>query len=82
MLAANVHSVCSQFARTLGYVRLFALDGILRTALTIVFNILLLAVFPMGAAGYVLANVLADGITTAFVFLCAPQWRYLRLSAV
>lgn len=82
MLAANVHSVCSQFARTLGYVRLFALDGILRTALTIVFNILLLAVFPMGAAGYVLANVLADGITTAFVFLCARQWRYLRLSAV
>ena len=82
VLAANVHSVCSQFARTLGYVRLFALDGILRTALTIVFNILLLAVFPMGAAGYVLANVLADGITTAFVFLCARQWRYLRLSAV
>ena len=82
MLAANVHSVCSQFARTLGYVRLFALDGILRTALTIVFNILLLAVFPMGAAGYVLANVLGDGITTAFVFLCARQWRYLRLSAV
>lgn len=31
---------------------------------------------------YVLANVLADGITTAFVFLCARQWRYLRLSAV
>ena len=82
VLAANVHSVCSQFARTLGYVRLFALDGILRTALTIVFNILLLAVFPMGAAGYVLANVLGDGITTAFVFLCARQWRYLRLSAV
>ena len=82
VLAANVHSVCSQFARTLGYVRLFALDGILRTALTIVFNILLLAVFPMGAAGYVLANVLADGITTTFVFLCARQWRYLRLSAV
>ena len=82
VLAANIHSVCNQFARTLGYVRLFALDGVLRTVLTIVFNILLLAVFPMGITGYVLANVLADGITTAFVFLCAREWRYLSLASV
>ena len=82
VLAANIHSVCNQFARTMGHVRLFALDGILRTVLTIVFNILLLAVFPMGVTGYVLANVLADGITTVFVFLRAEEWRYLRLSAV
>lgn len=82
VLAANVHSVCNQFARTLGYVRLFALDGILRTVLAIAFNILLLAVFPMGITGYMLANVLADGITTAFVFLCAREWQYLRLSSV
>lgn len=82
VLAANIHSVCNQFARTMGHVRLFALDGVLRTMLTIVFNILLLAVFPMGVTGYVLANVLADGITTVFVFLRAKQWRYLRLSAV
>lgn len=82
VLAANVHSVCNQFARVLGYVRLFALDGILRTVLAIAFNILLLAVFPMGITGYMLANVLADGITTAFVFLCAREWQYLRLSSV
>ena len=82
VLAANLHSVCNQFARTMGHVRLFAFDGILRTALTIGFNILLLAVFPMGAVGYVLANVLADGLTALFVFVRARQWRYLRLSAV
>ena len=82
VLAANVHSVCNQFARTLGYVRLFALDGILRTVLAVAFNILLLAVFPMGITGYMLANVLADGITMAFVFLCAREWQYLRLSSV
>src|SRR5699024_7645628 len=51
VLSANIHSVCNQFARTMGHVRLFALDGILRTVLTIVFNILLLAVFPMGVTG-------------------------------
>ncbi len=82
VLAANIHSVCNQFVRSMGHVRLFALDGVLRTVLTILFNILLLAVFPMGVTGYVLANVLADGITTAFVFIRAKQWRYFRLSAL
>lgn len=82
VLAANVHSICSQFARTMGHVKLFALDGILRTVLAIAFNILLLAVFPMGIVGYVLASVLADAMTTAFVFLRAKQWQYVRLSSV
>ena len=79
VLAANLHSVCTQFARAMGHIRLFALDGVLRTVLTILFNILLLAVFPMGVNGYVLANVLADGITSAFVFGRAKQWRYFHL---
>ena len=78
VLAANLHSVCTQFARAMGHIRLFALDGVLRTVLTILFNILLLAVFPMGVNGYVLANVLADGITSAFVFGRAKQWRYFH----
>ena len=82
VLAANIHSVCNQFARSMGHIRLFALDGIFRTVLTILFNILLLAVFPMGVTGYVLANVLADGITTVFVFLRAKQWRYFRIASL
>lgn len=81
VLAANMHSVCNQFARSMGHIRLFALDGVLRTVLTILFNILLLAVFPMGVTGYVLANVLADSFTTAFVFVRAKQWRYFHLAS-
>lgn len=82
VLMANIHSVCNQFSRTMGHVRLFALDGILRTALTIVFNILLLAVFPLGVTGYMLANVFADGLSAIFVFLRAKEWRYLRWSSL
>ena len=82
VLAANIHSVCSQFARAMGHVRLFALDGILRTVLTIGFNILLLLMFPMGVTGYVLANVLADGLAAGFVFVRARQWRYWKPSCV
>lgn len=82
VLAANIHSACNQFARTLGHVRLFALDGILRTVLAVGFNILLLAVFPFGITGYVLASMLADASATVFVFFRAKEWRYLRLSSL
>ena len=82
VLMANVHSVCNQFIRTMGHIRLFALDGVLRTVLTILWNILLLAVFPLGVTGYVLANILADGITTVFIFMRAELWRYFHLTSL
>ena len=82
VLMANLHALCNQFARAMGHVQLFALDGVLCTLLVIGFDILFLAVFRMGITGYVLANVLADGIAALFVFLHAKQWRYVRLSAL
>ena len=82
VLMANLHALCNQFARAMGHVRLFALDGVLCTLLVIGFDILFLAVFRMGITGYVLANVLSDGITALFVFFRARQWRYLHLSAL
>lgn len=82
VLAANLHSVCNQFARTMGHVRLFAADGILRAVLAIGFNVVFLAVFSMGVSGYMLANVLADGISAVFVFVRARQWNDLKLSSV
>lgn len=75
VLMANLHALCNQFARAMGHVQLFALDGVLCTLLVIGFDILFLAVFRIGITGYVLANVLADGIAALFVFLHAKQWR-------
>ena len=82
VMMANVHSVCDQFARTMGHIRLFALDGILRTVAAITCSILFLAVFSMGVTGYVLSSILADALTTVLLFLCAKQWRHFRLSAL
>lgn len=82
VIASNLHGLCSQFIRTLGHVRLFALDGLLRTALTILFNILLLKVFRCGVAGYVLANVASDALSAIFLFFRAGLARYVSLSAL
>lgn len=79
---ANLHSLSGQFARAMGHVRLFAAKGVLCTLLTIGFNILFLAFFQLGIAGYVLANIFADGLTTVFIFLRARQWRYLHFPSL
>lgn len=54
---SSLRSLCSQFTRARGLVRLYAFDGILSTATTILFNVLFLVAFGWGISGYVLAMV-------------------------
>jgi len=82
VIAANFHAACSQFARSCGNVRLYAEGGILCTATAIGLNILFLAVFHWGVAGYVLSSILADCICAFFYILRDRQWRAFDLSAV
>lgn len=78
VLASNVHSVCSQYICAIGRTKLFAGQGILNTALTVGLNILFLAGFDMGITGYVLSIVLADTLTTVFLFFFARLYRAFR----
>lgn len=66
-------SICSNFVRAKQYVRLYAFDGFLSTLMTVTFNILFLVVFKMGITGYVLATVLADFLSSVFLFLVATS---------
>ena len=53
VLTSCTQNVCGQFIRAIGYVRLYAIDGIFRTFMTIVLNILYLKVFRWNIYGYV-----------------------------
>ncbi len=75
VLASNIHSVCSQYICAIGRTKLFAGQGILNTALTVGLNVLFLAGFDMGIEGYVLSIVLADTLTTVFLFFFARLYR-------
>ena len=75
VLASNIHSVCSQYVCAIGRTKLFAIQGVLNTALTVVLNIIFLVGFDMGITGYVLSIVLADFLSTVFVFLVARLYR-------
>lgn len=73
-MASCYHSLCAQFVRAKGNTALFAFQGIINTAIVIVFNILFLAFLHIGVTGYVLSVVLADLICTAFIFVKEKLW--------
>lgn len=56
---------------------LFAVQGLVNTALVIGLNILL-AVFRLGVTGYVLSTAVSDVLTTVYLVFRAKLWRYLK----
>lgn len=79
VLMSSMRSLCSQFVRAKGYVKLYALDGILSTATTIFFNVLYLVVLKWGINGYMLAMISADTISSLFLFYIANLGHYINV---
>ncbi len=69
--------LCTNFVRSLQYVKLYSFDGILCTVLVITFNILFLMRFGWGIQGYVLATICSDSCSVLFLTLAARLYRYL-----
>ena len=82
VIAANLHSAFANYIRAQGRTGLFAVQGIINTALTILLNILFLIVFDMGSLGYVLSVVISDFTMVVLLFLAARLWRDFSFRAV
>lgn len=77
----SIKEICGIYVRSRYSVTLFAVDGIITTVSTIVYNLLFLGVFKWGVTGYVIAVALGD--LTSILFLNATtrlyrQYRPLR----
>ncbi len=80
VIFSNFHSAAAQYIRALDKTKLFAVQGIINTVLTISFNVLFLVVLPddsffNGVYGYVLSIVIADFLVGAFLFVYAKLWK-------
>ena len=82
VLASARHRLWSQFARAIGYVRFYAIDGVFSTILTIVLNILFLVVFRWGIAGYIWSTIITDFTCAVLVFLLTRLHRFLSFKKV
>ncbi|MBP3918791.1 MAG: polysaccharide biosynthesis C-terminal domain-containing protein [Clostridia bacterium] len=69
-----LHSLCVQFLRAKGYMKRFAIYGILSTTITILLNMLFLPILKLGIVGYVLSVILSDAIVTLLLFLLDSLW--------
>lgn len=77
VLASNFRTLCIQFALSMGYSKLFALNGIGNTFLNILLNILFLAVFRWGITGYLLANIVSDFVMGMLMFVAVGERHYI-----
>ncbi len=78
VLASNIHSVCSQYICAIGKSNLFAVQGIVNTAITVILNIVFLAGFGFGVEGYILSIILADFLSAILVFFAARLYRAIK----
>lgn len=82
VILANLQSVFSQYVRAIDRTKLFAVQGILNTFLTVLFNLLFLLVWDMGVTGYVLSVILGNLITSLILFFAARLWRVFRIAKI
>lgn len=79
ILMSSMQGICSQFARARGYIRFYAVDGVFRTVMTILLNILFLAVLRLDVAGYLLANILTDFLSTLCIIVLTREYRFFSV---
>jgi O-antigen/teichoic acid export membrane protein len=63
-----IRQITSSFVRARGQVKLFALDGILATFTTVVFNVIFLLGFGFGVKGYILSIICSDILSVVFLY--------------
>lgn len=82
ILTSSLNSICSQFVRARGLIKLYAISGILNTVLMIISNLILLLCFNLGINGYVLSIIIADFLTSMFLFWIAGLKKYLKFQRI
>lgn len=76
---SSIRSLCSQFVRAKGMVKLYSLDGILATLSLFIFNIVFIAGLNMGVKGFMLSVILSDLTSAVFLFITAGLHVYLNI---
>lgn len=82
VLVSGTRQLCQQFVRGCGHVKTFAVDGILATATTLVFNLLFLGPLHWGVTGYIVAIIASDACSVIFFFVTMKLWRFVKVKGV
>lgn len=75
-------TLCNSISRGTGKLKTYALSNFILSVTTIILNILFIVTFKMGAKGLLYATVLANVLTSIFIFLKLKVYNYIRLKYV
>ena len=75
VISSNFHTIAKEYIRAKGYMKLYAVQSILGTALTIAFNLLFLIPMKLGVTGYVLSVAVADAVGTVILIIYAKLYK-------
>ena len=82
VVSSNFHTLIKEYIRARGRMKLYAVQSILGTALTIAFNLLFLIPMELGVTGYVLSVAVADALGTVFLIVYAKIYKDFSFKAV
>lgn len=67
IFSGGIKSTCALFVRSIGYIRLYAVDGIFTTLMNVAFNLILVLNLNLGVPGYIFSVILADMCSIIFL---------------
>lgn len=82
VVASIMHTICKQAIRAEGKFKLYAVQGLLNTCVTIALNVVFLVPLQMSSLGYVLSVCIADIVSMIFIIVAAKLWRKFDLRSV
>ncbi len=82
VLVSGTRQLCQQFVRGCGHVKTFAIDGIIATATTLLFNVVFLGPLHWGVTGYVVAIIASDACSIVFFFVSQKLWRFVKIKGM
>ena len=80
--AANLHLIVANYVRGCDKTKTFAVQGIINTALVIIFNVIFLVVFDMGVTGYLLSVILADFLVSVGLIIFCRLYRDVSIKSI
>ena len=82
VLVSGTRQLCQQFVRGMGFVKTFAIDGIIATATTLLFTLLFLGPLHWGVTGYISAIIASDFCSIVFLFITCKLWKYVSFGKI
>lgn len=78
---SSMRSLCSQFIRAKGFIKLFSFDGIVTTFTLFLFSLIFVSWLDMGVKGFMISVIMSDFCSAVFLFFIADLRKFFAWNA-